>query len=111
LILPESTRSFGQMRRAEDLGRKDFFMKMELPLDQGSRTLAYRLMSYEVRVLEDQIVLTLQYATTVDAASVQKRILQLAMPPEGAIRAAMGLLEAARAHLFDEPQPQASAKH
>lgn len=74
--------------------------------------MAYRLMRYEVGVLDGQVVLTLQYATSVDTtSSIHRNVLRVALPPEGAMRAAMGLLEATRGLLFDEPVPEPVAKH
>jgi hypothetical protein len=64
-------------------------------------------------MLDDQIALTLEYATTPEEAQLGKRrTFRLAMPPEAAMRAAMGLLEATRSYLFDQnAAPESGAKH
>lgn len=72
---------------------------------------AYRLLSYEVGILQDQIVLTLQYATTrAEAAAGKRRLLRLVMPSEAALRAAMGLIEASRSQIFDAAE-KSRAEH
>ena len=84
---------------------------MLLPAAKEVDVVAYRLLSYEVAILQDQIALTLQYATTrAEAAAGKRRILRLAMPPEAALRAAMGLIEATRSQIFDATE-QSIAEH
>jgi hypothetical protein len=87
-------------------------MKLELPSDSVSRAIAHRLMSYEVGVIDDQVVLTLRYAAGADVGTgVQQQVLRVALPAEGAMRAAMGLLEIAREIAFEEPSAAFSPKH
>jgi hypothetical protein len=83
------------------------------PPESESTVAAYRLLSYEVGMLDDQIALSLEYATTPDEAEAgRRRIFRLAMPPEAAMRAAMGLLEATRSCIFDEAAPlKSGGKH
>lgn len=81
--------------------------------DQESTVVAYRILNYEVGILKDQIALTVQYVATPEEAQLGKRrTFQLALPPEAAMRAAMGLLEATRSCLFDQDAaPESGAKH
>ena len=73
------------------------------PPEPDSTVIAYRLLGYEVGMLDNQIAPSLEYAMTHDEAEVgRRRIFRLAMPPEAAMGAAMGLLEAARSCMFGE---------
>jgi len=84
---------------------------MQLPAAKVPNVVAYRLLSYDVAILQDQIALTLQYATTrAEAAVGKRRILRLAMPPEAALRAAMGFIEATRSQVFDVSE-KSTAEH
>ena len=106
---------------------------MLLPAAKEVDVVAYRLLSYEVAILQDQIALTLQYATTrAEAAAGKRRILRLAMPPgppitqqlradfEAAaqplfarldmLRDTKGLIEATRSQIFDATE-QSIAEH
>lgn len=81
--------------------------RTEPPRSEGQRVLAFRLLSYEVAYIEDQIALTIQYATTQEeAAEGKRRVLRIALPPEAAMRAAMGLLEAARSLMFEAEEKE-----
>lgn len=87
-------------------------MALALPSDNAiARAVAYRLLSYEVGMIDDHVVLTLRYAAADAATGVQQQVLRVALPAEGAMRAAMGLLEVARELAFEEPDAALSPKH
>ena len=87
-------------------------MALALPSDNVAvRAVAYRLLSYEVGTIGDQVVLTLRYAAGDAASGVQQKVLRVALPAEGAIRTAIGLLEIARELAFEEPNDASSPKH
>ncbi len=87
-------------------------MALAVPSDDAvARAVAYRLLSYEVGMIDDHVVLTLRYAAADAASGVQQQVLRVALPAEGAMRTAMGLLEIARELAFEEPNAALSSKH
>jgi hypothetical protein len=88
-------------------------MKLALPSDDAAaRAVAHRLLSYEIGTIDDHVVLTLRYAAAADAATgVQQQVLRVALPAEGALRAAMGLFEVSHELVFEEPHAEFSLKH
>ena len=87
-------------------------MALAVPSDEAvARAVAYRLLSYEVGMIDDHVVLTLRYAAGDAASGVQQKVLRVALPAEGAIRTAIGLLEIARELAFEEPNDASSPKH
>lgn len=87
-------------------------MALAVPSDDAvARAVAHRLLSYEVGMIGDHVVLTLRYAAGDAASGAQQKVLRVALPAEGAMRAAMGLLEIAREIAFEEPDAASFPKH
>jgi hypothetical protein len=90
----------------------NFTMALAVPSDDVPvRAVAHRLLSYEVGMIGDQVVLTLRYAAADATSGVKQQVLRVALPAEGAMRTAMGLLEVARELAFEESTAAPSPKH